>query len=213
MKHKRNVRCHHCHKLGHFQRNCSERAHGGDKQRSYEPRYEHKSVPKAKGPDKRAGRHAAHSTRASTRYSSDSESDMVGLIVSQLALSVGSTNPDCWIMDSGATCHISNNRSLFVEYESLDESQSVTLGDGHTLEAVGKGVVALKLELEGGKTITGRLHDVLYVPELAYNLLSISKVTKLGKRVDFYKSHCNIIDDNERIIATGTKRGDLYYLC
>ena len=213
MKHKRSVRCHHCHKLGHFQRNCPERAHGGDKQRSYEPRHEHKSVPKAKGPDKRAGRHAAHSTRASTRYSSDSESDMVGLIVSQLALSVGSTNPDCWIIDSGATCHISNNRSLFVEYESLDESQSVTLGDGHTLEAVGKGVVALKLELEGGKTITGRLHDVLYVPELAYNLLSISKVTKLGKRVDFYKSHCNIIDDNERIIATGTKRGDLYYLC
>ena len=209
MRHKRSIRCHYCHKLGHIQRNCPERVHGGDKQKSYEPRHEHKPVPKSKGPDKRAGKHTVHSTRA-IRYSSDSESDTVGLMVSQ-ALSVGSTNPDCWIIDSGATCHISNNRSLFVEYNSLEESQSVTLGDGHTLEAVGKGVVALKLELEDGKTITGQLNDVLYVPELTYNLLSISRVTKLGKRVEFYRSYCNIIDNKERIIATGTKRGDLYY--
>ena len=210
MRHKRSIRCHYCHKLGHIQRNCPERVHGGDKQKSYEPRHEHKPVPKSKGPDKRAGKHTVHSTRA-IRYSSDSESDTVGLMVSQ-ALSVGSTNPDCWIIDSGATCHISNNRSLFVEYNSLEESQSVTLGDGHTLEAVGKGVVALKLKLEDGKTITGRLNDVLYVPELTYNLLSISRVTKLGKRVKFYRSYCNIIDNKERITATGTKRGDLYYL-
>ena len=154
MRHKRSIRCHYCHKLGHIQRNCPERAHGGDKQKSYEPRHEHKPVPKSKGPDKRAGKHTVHNTQANTRYSSDSESDTVGLMVSQ-ALSVGSTNPDCWIIDSGATCHISNNRSLFIEYNSLEESQSVTLGDGHTLEAVGKGVVALKLELEDGKTITG----------------------------------------------------------
>ena len=66
-------------------------------------------------------------------------------------------------------------------------------------------MVALELELEDGKTITGRLHDVLYVPELAYNLLSISKFAKCGKRVNFYKSHCEIIDNNERVVATGTK--------
>ena len=81
-----------------------------------------------------------------------------------------------------------------------------------TLEAVGKGVVALKLKLEDGKTITGQLNYVLYVPQLTYNLLSISTVTRLGKRVEFYRSYCNIIDNKERIIATGTKRGNLYYL-
>ena len=48
-------------------------------------------------------------------------------------------------------------------------------------DRVVQGVVAFELELEDGKTITGRLHDVLYVPELAYNLLSISKVAKCGK--------------------------------
>uniref|UniRef100_A0A1X7TV64 Retrovirus-related Pol polyprotein from transposon TNT 1-94-like beta-barrel domain-containing protein n=1 Tax=Amphimedon queenslandica TaxID=400682 RepID=A0A1X7TV64_AMPQE len=133
MRHKRSVRCH-CHKLGHYQRNCPERGHGGDKQKSYEPRHGHKPVADAKGPDKRAGKHAAYSTQ--TRYNSDSESECVtvGLMVQP--------------------CRISNNRSLFVEYKSLEES-GVTLGDGQTLKAVGKGVVALKLQL-GGKTITGR---------------------------------------------------------
>ena len=211
MRHKRSIRCHHCHKIGHIQRNCPERAHGsGDKRKSQEPRYEHKSTSKGKGPDKRAGKHTVHSTQVSG-YSSDSESDAVGLIIGQ-ALSVGSTNDlVSWIIDSGEPV-ILVTTGVCLSITIHLKNHSVTLGDGHTLEAVWKGVVALELELEDGKTITGRLEDVLYVPELAYNLLSISKVAKGEKRVDFYKSHCEIIDNNERVVATGTKRGGLYYL-
>ena len=42
MRHNRSIRCHHCHKIGHIQRNCPERVHGGvDKRKSQEPQYEH----------------------------------------------------------------------------------------------------------------------------------------------------------------------------
>lgn len=89
------------------------------------------------------------------------------------ALSVSAKGgSDSWIVDSGASCHMCNNVMLFVELRSLKETLQVTLGDGHTLEATGRGTVALDMKLPDGMTKTCKLNDVLYVPKLSYNLLS-----------------------------------------
>ena len=48
-------------------------------------------------------------------------------------------------MDSGATCHMCNDREQFVNFEQLSASQKVTLGDGHTLRGIGVGTVELRL--------------------------------------------------------------------
>ena len=50
-----------------------------------------------------------------------------------------------WIIDSGATCHICNSRGCFEEFRPLSQPQKVTLGDGRSLEAIGMGVVEVKL--------------------------------------------------------------------
>jgi hypothetical protein len=119
---------------------------------------------------------------------------------------------DSWIIDSGATCHICNDKTSFIELHTLKKPQDVTLGDGHVLSATGTGDVAVELILENGKTKRCRLHDVLYVPELTYNLLSVSKATEAGKRVRFHSNECKILDEHENVVATATKRGSLYYL-
>ena len=90
-----------------------------------------------------------------------------------------------WVIDSGATCHICNKQELFEEFHVLPKPQEITLGDDRTVQAIGTGIVELKLKLPGGESQIGRLSDVLYVPDLAYNLLSISKVTEQGKEVVF----------------------------
>ena len=46
-------------------------------------------------------------------------------------------------MDSGASCHICNDRNSFVELRNLKRSLDVTLGDGHMLKAIGRGTVIL----------------------------------------------------------------------
>ena len=89
-----------------------------------------------------------------------------------------------WIVDSGATCHICNSKG-FEDFHPLSEPQKVALGEGHTLEVVGTGVVEVKLKLPGGESKIGRLNKVLYVPSLAYNLLSVAKATEAGKTVTF----------------------------
>ena len=97
----------------------------------------------------------------------------VGLVTSHV---LGVTEPaHDWIVDSGATCHICNSKELFEELHSLSKSQKVTLGDGRTVEAMGTGVVEVKLKLPSGESKIGLSGEVLYVPTLAYNLLSVAK--------------------------------------
>ena len=54
-----------------------------------------------------------------------------------------------WVVDSGATCHMSNDRSLFAEMRELPSSEKVTLRDRHDLEATGEGTVNLEICLMG----------------------------------------------------------------
>ena len=139
--------------------------------------------------------------------SQDNESD--ALVVSH-ALQAGSTGN--WIVDSGATCHMCNKKKLFVDYQPLKKSMEVTLGDGHTLEAIGRGVVPLEMKLPNSSSQRCKLQDVLYVPALLYNLLSVAKAAENGKVIEFNDSGCDIVGSGRRLVAKATRVGSLYYL-
>lgn len=66
--------------------------------------------------------------------------------------------------------------------------------------------------LGNGKQQECILHNVLFVPNLSYNLVSVSKVTEAGKSVSFEEAKCNISCVNGEIIATAKKVGCSYYL-
>ena len=82
------------------------------------------------------------------------------------------------------------------------------------MSAIGTGDVILELVLSGkcGESRHCKLHDVLYVLKLSYNLLSVAKATKVGKRVKFHSNHCQIVDQEDEVVAVGVKRRDLFYL-
>ena len=73
-----------------------------------------------------------------------------------------------------------NCRALFEEYHALETREKVTLGDGHGLDAVGCGTVALVMKLPGEKRKRLKLLNTLFVPELSYNLFSVSKASEAG---------------------------------
>lgn len=60
--------------------------------------------------------------------------------------------------------------------------------------AVGRGEVVLDMVLPKGESKSCTLHDVLYMPMLLYNLLSVAKASQKGKIVKFTKSACYIQD-------------------
>ena len=109
------------------------------------------------------------------------------------------------------TCHICRDCNSFVELNTLEKPLDVTLGDGRTLKAVGRGTVILILK-SGCLTRKCKLNDVLYVPELTYNLLSVSMAVEKGMTVTFNDRRCIIKDTNQRLITVATKVGNLYCL-
>ena len=57
-----------------------------------------------------------------------------------------------------------------------------------------------------------KLCDVLYVPELKYNLLNVSKAGEKGISFTFNDHECIIKDVNQRLITIATKMGNLYHV-
>ena len=186
--------CNHCGKVGHIKRNCydlqrkkEEVSYRGKQQKAYSTVERHQSS------------------------GQDSDSDVVALVVHEMALSSADKNIG-WIIDSGATCHMCNDENAFTEYVRLKQPQEISLGDGHIVKATGKGTVLLKIAIGQNQIQRCELKDVLFVPELSYNLLSVSKITKAGKVIKFASSECVILDGNQRIIATASLIGSLYQL-
>ncbi|CAM4675139.1 unnamed protein product [Leuciscus chuanchicus] len=68
---------------------------------------------------------------------------------------------DSWIVDPGATCHMCNDKKQFVEFKSLESSQEVTLGDGYSVEATGRGVVRLKMTLSDALVVAGSKFEAI----------------------------------------------------
>ena len=72
-----------------------------------------------------------------------------------------------WILDSGASDHISGNKHFFSSITTTSALPTVTLANGS--QTVAKGI---------GLTLSLPLTSVLYTPECPFNLISISKITR-----------------------------------
>ncbi len=188
---RKSVECFHCGKTGHIKRNCHLLS--GEKKK-FRPN--------------RHGKQKANKASVVDECSADSGSD--ALMVSHKVLSA--STPSKWIIDSGASCHMCCDSELFDKLEDLKHPIDVSIGDGRTLKATGRGIIFVNMKLPNKKWNECRLLDVLYVPKLSYNLLSISKATELGNTTDFNEKGCQIYNAKGKLIAEGSKIGSLYYL-
>lgn len=70
---------------------------------------------------------------------------------------------------------------------------------------------ALKVGVKG-KQNTVSVKEILFVPEITTNLLSIIQITKHGNKVNFDNKSCRIFDDQGHLFATGTRKNSMYEL-
>ena len=93
-----------------------------------------------------------------------------------------------WVMDSGASQHMTANKHLLTNYKEFDVPETVRLGNGHTVEAYGSGKVKITMRISRNKDISTLLDKVLFVPKLACNLFNVRAVTQKGYIVQFGNS-------------------------
>ena len=116
-----------------------------------------------------------------------------------------------WLFDTGATHHLTHNKSLLHDYVELTAPLEVRFGDNGTKFALGKGTVHLPLNKHQVISIS----NVYYVPSLARNLLSIGEATRNGAIIEFHNHFATIkynLQLGQILKTTCPKLGRLYPL-
>ena len=113
-----------------------------------------------------------------------------------------------WILDSGATKHMTPHRAAFDTYEVIP-SRNVHLGDDSVVDAVGVGSIVVEVLVRGrSKKMT--IKDILHVPKLHANLLSVSKLVSSGMKVQFNVDGCTMRAPNGDVLAVAPRQDNLY---
>eukprot|EP01018_Ginkgo_biloba_P037147 Gb_15820 [translate_table: standard] len=108
-----------------------------------------------------------------------------------------------WYIDSGCSTHMTYNAKLFKEIKEDTEENKVVSGDNNTQEVKGKGVVSIKTETGETKNIS----DVLLVPGLKMNLLSVGQMMEQDYKLEFDNGECLIKDKLNK--GKGVAKGEL----
>eukprot|EP00253_Pinus_taeda_P003291 PITA_03291 len=103
-----------------------------------------------------------------------------------------------WYLNSGASFHMTSDKNLFNALEEKDLKMCIEMGDDGRYSVSGVGMVAFKREHGAPLTLT----DVMYVPGLKKNMVSVAMLEDKGYDVVFSKGKAFL-----RHIAMGqTKR-------
>ena len=118
---------------------------------------------------------------------------------------------DCWVMDSGASAHMCNDRDAFEDYEEAQNKRSVSSAKNDVkLQVIGQGTVKLRV-WTGNAWIDARLENTLHVQDLTKNLFSLTAAAARGMTVEITRNEC-VVKRGGTPVATGRKQGFLMYL-
>lgn len=105
-----------------------------------------------------------------------------------------------WIMDSGTTSHMVNDKKYLTDLKKEKSTVGVAKAD-ESMTSIGRGSVISEICV---------LRDVMYVPELNTNLLSVSAITRNGGKVLFTENEVIVKKEDKEVLRGMRERNDLY---
>jgi len=155
--------CFKCGKPGHFIKDCPKRK-GGSETTSKES--------KSGKNDKKRSQEATHEKSVAL---------VTGVVLA--ADMVISEGANTWVIDSGCTRHMSS-RVEFISGITYAEGEVIVAG-GRKLKSIGYGNMHVRARSLSNEVVKLVIEDVLIVPELGPNLLSVERIMNKGGQVCF----------------------------
>ncbi|KAH7688579.1 RNA-directed DNA polymerase protein [Dioscorea alata] len=93
-----------------------------------------------------------------------------------------------WLLDSGCTHHMCGDIKSFKELDWSYRSK-VKIGNGEHVNVEGKGEVFINT-LQGNT----QLNNVLFVPAISHNLMSVGQLIENGLALSFHDKLCEVFD-------------------
>lgn len=117
-----------------------------------------------------------------------------------------------WYVISGASAHMTMQQANLIDMRA-SANEKIIVGDNIHLDVKCaddvKMTIAANDKASKQSVIT---KDVLYIPNICTNLMSVSQVAKHGNTLIFDKECCKIFDEKKNLIATASLVNDLYKL-
>ncbi|UYV64026.1 hypothetical protein LAZ67_2006351 [Cordylochernes scorpioides] len=151
----------------------------------------------------RHGRDSCETAR-STLYMSSLDYTVIALFVDNFK---NNNSQNIWFLDSGATEHMTSNKLKMTNTKSI--STSVEMANNGKIKVSEMGDVTIKLGHEYGGEILF-LENVLYVPELDGNILSVGRIEERGNKVLFQNGKASVFGSNGELILKSNRRGRIY---
>lgn len=158
---------------------------------------------------KTVGHKATDCKQKCDKQKSSKKDENVGLCISN-AFQVGNSRRNNWCLDSGATSHLCKDKDKMSGILHVNNGL-MNLANDTSIEIKGKGKTGFKTSvLDERKHVS--LDDVFHVPGLRTNLLSVSKITDKGFKVNFEKHRALVIAKDGSVKLIANRVGDLYFV-
>ncbi len=211
--------CFNCGEMGHLMRDCRAprkpsygRGRSGDRGGARGGRGYAGRANRGRGYEYR-GDHRANVVTLEEGCSGPTNVDVANLVHSisgnsnQAFMSINSSHSN-WILDSGASRHVTGMCGEFASYKPypFTRKETIETADGTSCPVKGEGTVQC--------TPSITLSSVLYVPSFPVNLISISSlVDHMDCRVSLDRENCLIQErQTGKKLGTGVRRDGLWYL-
>jgi Reverse transcriptase (RNA-dependent DNA polymerase)/gag-polypeptide of LTR copia-type/GAG-pre-integrase domain len=190
--------CDNCKKKGHTKENCF--AKGGGKE-SEAPDWWKKKF--RKDESKGTAANAAEKEEESVAFLAYTENFALAVTsdFQKEALATSGIPKRGTIIDCGASSHFSPEREKFLNYRELSPIP-IRAADGRTFHALGKGDLKVLLPMgKDTKPTPVTLKDTYYSPQMAFTLISVTRMTNAGFSCTMKGKTCTVTNPSNKIIG------------
>lgn len=147
--------------------------------------------------------HIASECKSQNRSASKQDSSFAMLNAAGSAM----LNKNVWVLDSGSTSHLCCEKQMFDTFTSHREK--IELAGDNYIYSEGIGQVTVSTN-----TANIKLREVLFVPALITNFLSLSKAAINGHKIEMDNTSAAIVNQSNAIVLRADLCGSLYiYKC
>ncbi|UYV69112.1 hypothetical protein LAZ67_6002474, partial [Cordylochernes scorpioides] len=121
------------------------------------------------------------------------------------------TTQDVWIIDSAFTSHMTSHGD-WIEHKTEERRSIQVAEEGRHIESTSSGLIQATVQGKDKLNNAVTLHNVLHVPHLKGNLMSIPSVVRRGNSVLLNSEGAYIYSSDDKLIGTGNFDGNMYTL-